>query len=227
MSMFNHKFMNQNNSTYYKIFIGLCLFILGAILTGIATLIRDWWRLRKEKLSTAYAFKGEIETILEIVKKRQYVELLDNLIKDKKTKLDELIRQGNNKSLTDLERNLRKAKILKLLSSLTFQVNRDVFFVKNTLKDKIGLLGEAAKNIVLFYGYCNAFILDIKENVENNKKYHQLITQGNIPYNIDIVVKGIIGRDEEILKIAEEIIKSGDESIKELNKFISKLCWLC
>ena len=123
MSIINHKFMNQNNynsTYYYKIFIGLFLLILGAILTGIATLIRDWYRLRKEKLSTAYAFKGEIKAILEIIEKRQYKKLFSEDIERKKTELKELkLNELNRQNIDDRSRLSEKEKILKLLKILT------------------------------------------------------------------------------------------------------------
>ena len=207
------------NTIYTKVLIAAFLLIIGAILAGIGTLIRDWYILKKEKLSTAYAFKGEIETILKIIEKRQYIKLFSKDIEIKKTELNELNRQN----IDDISVPLKKEKILKLLRSLTFRVNRDVFFVKNILKNKIGLLEKTAENIVLFYGYCNAFLLDIKDSEENNKLNKKLIQSGYSPNDINSVIEDSIRRDKEILKIAEEIIKSGDESIKELNKFISKL----
>ena len=214
--------INQSIPIYFQIAIGLFLLIIGALFTGIAGLIRDSCRLKKEKLSTAYAFKGEIETILKIIKKRQYIELFEADIKRKETGLNDLNKQANINNPIELDIPREKEKILKLLVSSTFRVNRDVFFVKNALKNKIGLLEKTAENIVLFYGYCNAFLLDIKDNEENNKSYREQIRYST-PYDVNSVIEGSIRRDKERLEIAEEIIKSGDESIKELNKFISKL----
>lgn len=67
------------NTTYIQILIGVLLLIIGAIFAGIGALIRDSYRLRQEKLSTAYAFKGEINALLSIIEKRKYINLLSIL----------------------------------------------------------------------------------------------------------------------------------------------------
>lgn len=47
--------------------IGLFGIILGAIITGGIQIYSDRIKLKNEKLSTAYAYKGEIQSLLEII----------------------------------------------------------------------------------------------------------------------------------------------------------------
>jgi hypothetical protein len=221
------------NTTYIQILIGVLLLIIGAIFAGIGTLIRDFYRFKKEKLSTAYAFKGEINALLDIIGNRKYISLLKEMIKSKTSALDELKDVYKNE---DIRQALVVKYTIEPLLSFSFQVNEDVFFVKNKLGDKIGLLDSATTTVISFYGYANSFLLDINNNMKKNDEYEKFINNDNNTldeiidklnnfykiHSIPYMVRSNIEYHKNMLEIAERIIKTGNESIKELDKFILK-----
>ncbi len=220
------------NTTYIQILIGVFLLIIGALFAGIGTLIVEHYRLKQEKLSTAYAFKGEICAILDIINDREYIDSLNKMIDRHKQALYEL---KNVYGSQDLLISLSIIYNVRPLLSFSFSINEDIFFVKKKLGNKIGLLDNATEKIISFYGYANSFLLDIENNAKKNDEYEKLLNNDNglektikyfqdyyKTYNIPYMVQNNIGRHEEMLKIAKRIIKTGDESIEGLDAFISK-----
>ena len=54
--------------------------IVGALITSGLSLYIEHYRHVKQKLATAYAFKGEISALLDIIKERQYIKNIKNRI---------------------------------------------------------------------------------------------------------------------------------------------------
>ncbi|MCL4322598.1 MAG: hypothetical protein M1273_08315 [Deltaproteobacteria bacterium] len=219
--------------TYTKILTIIISIFIGALLTGFATLLRDIYIKRKDRLSTAHAFKGEINSILDIMETRKYMGSLQDMIDRKKQIFEEL---KNVYKSPDSLKSLSVIYAITPLLSFSFLINEDVFFVKNKLGDKIGLLDNAAEKVISFYGYANSFLLDIENNIKTNDEYEKLINNDNgleknikdledfyKIHNIPYMAENNIIYHENMLKIVNEIIEAGKKSITELDKLISKL----
>ncbi len=122
------------------VLIGGVLAIAGGIIANYIALTSQQKMNRK---SLAGGFAGEIEAIIEIVKKRQYVEHLEQLIA-KMQKPD-----------------------FELMIMFYFHVTYDYFSVYKSNVDKLGSLSSPLpKLIATFYTQCFAILEDIKQ-IEN------------------------------------------------------------
>jgi hypothetical protein len=66
--------------TDYKVVLPLIGVVVGALLTGVLTLVRDWLSNRRESKKLAFAFRGEINALAEIANRRRYIENLSQAI---------------------------------------------------------------------------------------------------------------------------------------------------
>ncbi len=212
--------------------LGVAGLIFGALFTGAISLYIEHYRHVKKKLATAYAFKGEISALLDIIEKRNFIGMLENFIKtadSAREKLNEFYVVGNPEAL-------RKQIIGELgtnyLKRFVFTVNEDTFYVKKSLKDSIGLIEESAEPVIKFYNIANALILDVEEN----RKFNEFVdskfwigTRGQIIdnlYNFAIDFNALFYVDaneiihKSILEITKALMDFGKESIEQLDKLI-------
>ncbi|RZD14927.1 MAG: hypothetical protein EVJ47_01195 [Candidatus Acidulodesulfobacterium ferriphilum] len=194
----------------------------------------------KQKLATAYAFKGEISALLDIIAKRKYIEALSDKIKELKMSVEKL--DGYfEKYIREPEEFKSTIKYLGTtpIYRFSFVVNEDIFYVKNSLKKDIGLLDNASVPVIRFYGMTNALLLDLiennKSNDEINSKFWNISEKDILNnlysyygfFNIHALAKKNLEFHESMLEISKTIIESGNKSVKELNKFIKKNDFWC
>jgi|GEM_PF-4332882 len=230
---------NIDYTDYFIAAIGLLGIIIGAIITGFIQIHRDKIKLKNEKLSTAYAFKGEIQSLLEIIEINKLKEYLEGVINNKNRFLELYNKQlaiTNNNVLESLH-NLAGLYELSYLYPFYFTVSQDLFLVKYTLKDKIGLLDNFLENIIKFYQYGNILLLDIEYNKIKKDELDGIRAKARSASNpIHVIINyynthNIIGELEidieihkHILEIISKIVEYGNKCIADLDKFILKLC---
>ena len=169
----NHLYVsiiNGNNAWLASLLVVAGL-IVGALITGGLSLYIEHYRHVKQKLATAYAFKSEISALLDIITKRNYIEALKNKIEELKMSVEKL--DGYfEKYIREPEEFKSTIKYLSTTPIYRFSlvVNEDIFYVKNSLKKDIGLLGDASVPVIRFYGMTNALLLDLTENNKNNNE---------------------------------------------------------
>jgi hypothetical protein len=226
---------NANYVTIYEAIIGFSGIAIGAAITGIISIYRDDSKFKKEKLSTAYAFKGEIQSLLEIIETRKLKESLVTIINNKELFLKyyaEQLKNTNNNNLDSLH-NLANLHEVSFLYPFYISVNKDLFLVKYTFKDKIGLLDNSVESVIKFYQYVNVFLLDIEYNKIKINELDAVRAKARSAADPMKVIKdyydkhNIIGEVENdivyhktILEVLTKVIEYGEECIKSLNKFI-------
>lgn len=227
--------MNIDYTNTLIAFIGLFGIILGAIITGGIQIFRDRAKLKNEKLSTAYAFKGEIQSLLEIIKIRKLEEYLNQTIENKKTFIKFYNEQfKNTQNIIESLHNTALQYEVSYLYPFYFTVSQDLFLVKYTFKDKIGLLNNSLENIIKFYQYVNILLLDMEFNKIKKEELdeirakarsvtnpHEVIIKYYDTHNIIGLVKNDIEYHTTILEILNGIIKYGENCIIDLDKFIN------
>ena len=87
----------NGHNTWLAPLLGVAGLIVGALITGGLSLYKDHYRHKKKKLATAYAFKGEINALLDIIKKRQYIAELEDKIESLKIAVEKLKELGCGK----------------------------------------------------------------------------------------------------------------------------------
>ena len=231
--------IHPENVDYTDIYIpifGLLGIIIGAIITGIIQIFRDRTKLKNEKLSTAYAFKGEIQSLLEIVETMELKKNLNEFINYKNKFLElynEQLAITNNNILKSLH-HLAGLHEVSYFYPFYFTVSQDLFLVKYTFKDKIGLLDNSLENIIKFYQYVNILLLDIEYNKTKKEELdelrvkarsaanpHEVIINYYDTHNIIGEVKNDIEYHKYILKILNKIVEYGKNCIIDLDKFIN------
>ena len=70
--------------------LGVAGLIVSALIAGVLSLYREHYLHVKQKLATAYAFKGEISALLDIIAKRKYIEELKNKIEELRMSVEKL-----------------------------------------------------------------------------------------------------------------------------------------
>jgi len=230
---------NIDYTDYFIAAIGLFGIIIGAIITGFIQIHRDKIKLKNEKLSTAYAFKGEIQSLLEIIEIMELEKKLNIIVENKNLFIkfyNEQLKNTNNNIIMSLQ-NLAIQYDVAYLYPFYFTVNQDLFLVKHTFKDKIGLLDNFLENIIKFYQYVNILLLDIEYNkikkdeldgirakARSASDPNQVIINYYDNHNIIGELENDIEYHKHILETLSKIVKCGDKSINDLNKFILKLC---
>ena len=223
--------------TMLTAFIGVLGLIIGAIITGGIQIYRDWIILKNKKLSTAYAFKGEIGSLLEIIKIRKLKEYLDEIIDKKNKFLQEYDKQLNiTHNILERLHNLAILYELSPLYPFYFTVSQDLFLVKYTFKDKIGLLDNYLENIIKFYQYVNILLLDIeynkikKEELDKTRaearsapNTHKIIENYYDTHNVIGEVEIDIEYHKSIYAVLNKIVECGENCIIDLDKFIKKI----
>ena len=221
--------------------LGVAGLIVGTLIAGGLSLYREHYLHVKQKLATAYAFKGEISALLDIIGKRKFIEALSNKIETQKLAVEKLKEYKEGKYLGKPDGFEKMVKSLGTFPIYRFSidVNEDIFYVKNSLKKDIGLLDDASVPVIKFYGMTNALLLDFIENkkindridskfwkipikdIENNLLSHYTF------FDIHALAKDNLERHESMFEMSQAIIESGKQSIEELDKFIKKNDFWC
>ncbi len=240
----------SGHNTWFAPLLAVAGFIFGASITGGLSLYIEHYRLVKKKLATAYAFKGEISALLNIIKEKKYLEEFNKKINDINGYIEKLKTYSNpneiaiqsgltaNLNVKDGIKEFQKAIIreldIKPVKRLYFILNDDVFYVKKSLKNEIGLLDEAAEPVIKFYGFANTLLIDFNENKKFTEKLSSKLFEGAADkilenlykYYEDYNVLGMAQKNLELHKnirnIISEMINAGKKSVEELNKFIKK-----
>ena len=232
-----HLYVSMVSSHNYWLapLLGIAGLFFGAVFTGGIYIYIEHYRHVKNKLATAYAFKGEISALLDIVEKRNFVGLLESLIKQKELIHQKLMKFYIAGSSIEQQKEIVKELSIDYLIRFSFLANEDVFYVKNSLRNEIGLLGEAAESVIRFYNLANAFLLDVEVNEKYNEEIKSRFWQGNSIQIIDRLynfakdfnmlyyaeVNGKI--HESMFEMAKAIIDVGNEGIKKIDELIIKI----
>jgi hypothetical protein len=232
-----HLYVSMVSSHNYWLapLLGIAGLFFGAVFTGGISIYIEHYRHVKNKLATAYAFKGEISALLDIVEKRNFVGLLESLIKQKELIHQKLMKFYIAGSSIEQQKEIVKELSIDYLIRFSFLANEDVFYVKNSLRNEIGLLGEAAESVIRFYNLANAFLLDVEVNEKYNEEIKSRFWQGNSIQIIDRLynfakdfnmlyyaeVNGKI--HESMFEMAKAIIDVGNEGIKKIDELIIKI----
>ena len=228
----------NGHNTWLATLLGV---IFGAFIAGGLSLYKEHYRHVKQKLATAYAFKGEISALLDIIGKRKFIEALNNKIETQKLAVKKLKESVEGKYLGRPDEFEKMVKSLGTVPIHRFSivVNEDIFYVKNSLKKDIGLLDDASVPVIRFYGMTNALLLDFIENNKNNDKIDSKFWEIPIEnieknllsfyefFNIYPLAEFNLKLHESMLEMLETIIESGKQSIEELDKFIKKNDFWC
>ena len=221
------------NTTYIQILIGVLLLIIGAIFAGIGTLIRDCYGLRQEKLSTAYAFKGEMEAILQLWETNEYKKMIKKMIKDEETYLQEFKKMNTPPDIVTPKQHAMSYDI-RPFTPFFIIADDEVFIIKKTFKNKIGLLNKVSSNIVIFYAYTYSFLTQCEINKKIYNELNNLMNQGNLDeikeklikyyetWNVSNKTENNIKMNRAMLRLMDDIITTGEKTIDELDKFILK-----
>jgi hypothetical protein len=218
-----------------KVIIGFFGIIAGAIIAGGIQIIRDILKLKNEKLATAYAFKGEIQSLLEIIEIRKLKEYLNQTIENKKTFIGFYNEQYNNtKNIIKSLNNTALQYDVSYLYPFYFTVSQDLFLVKYTFKDRMGLLNNSLENIIKFYQYVNILLLDMEFNKIKKEELdeirakarsvsnsHEVIMNYYYTHNIIGYVENDIEYHKTIFEALNRIIVYGQNCINDLDKFIN------
>lgn len=114
--------------------VGGALAVLGGFVSNV---LIEIFRDKKESKRLAFAFKGEIQALSHIVKKREYVSAINNVI---------------------LEMERRQEPLF-----VNIQVRRDYFNVFNNNVGRIGSLkNPLPENIARFYVQANSILEDLQ-----------------------------------------------------------------
>lgn len=232
-----HLYVSMVNSHNYWLapLLGIAGLFFGAIFTGGISVYIEHYRHVKNKLATAYAFKGEISALLDIIEKRNFVGLLDSLITQKELIHQKLMKFYIAGSSIEQQKEIVKELSIDYLIRFSFLANEDVFYVKNSLRNEIGLLGEAAESVIRFYNLANAFLLDVEVNEKYNEEIKSRFWQGNSMEIIDRLYN--FAKDfnmlyytevnekihKSMLEMAKAIIDAGSEGIKKIDELIIKI----
>jgi hypothetical protein len=230
----------NGHNTWLAPLLGVAGLIVGALITGGLSLYKDHYRHKKKKLATAYAFKGEISVLLDIIKKREYIEKLNEKIEELKMSVKRL--DGYfEKYIKEPEEFKSMIRYLGTtpIYRFTFVVNEDIFYVKNSLKKDIGLLDDISIVVIRFYSMANALLLDLiennKSNDEINSKFWKIPEKDVLNtiysyygfFNVQALAKKNLELHESMLEISKAIIESGNKSVEDLNDFIKKNNFWC
>jgi hypothetical protein len=113
---------------------------VGGIFGVIPTFLSDKRKERRDRRSLTCALLSEIESIVEIIERRKYVEAIEAAIDDLK---------GG------------RAKLVKL----TFTISPDYARIYNSCHDRIGVLDrDVATRVIKFHHLIESIILDVSAN---------------------------------------------------------------
>lgn len=174
--------------------------IAAAAISVIAFVWKYFYTLRQERKSLAAAFSGEIYTILQTIKNRQY---------------------GN--IFTDILENIRNDK-LSLFDTPLFTINLGIAFpMYRTQIKNIGFLpSELSKKIILFYG--NIFAL-LEDTQNSPRLYHDQANtnaSGDLEATKDSYYRMWEKTCNKDIEILSATIELGNEIKTELDKFVNK-----
>ena len=174
--------------------------LLIATLVPIATIYLYFYKVRQERQSLAAAFSGEVHTILNTIRMRDYAKLF-----------------------TDILDNIRNDRLSFFYTPL-FTINLEVAFpMYRTQIMNIGFLpSELSKKLVLFYG--NIFAL-LEDTQNSPKLYHEqalINANGDFEAAKKSYYKMWTKTCNNDIDILTETIKLGDDITNELDKFANR-----
>lgn len=117
----------------------IVLLLIGAIFGGLIQAFVHLYLVFDESKGIAMALRAEMDTILTLVKKREFVQQVDAII----TRLQD------------------PAHTLIPQDVFAIPIAQDYFSVFNSVSPKIGLLGDLSGPVVRFYSMCKSLIDEI------------------------------------------------------------------
>lgn len=167
----------------------IALLFIGAIFGGLIQAFVHLYLVFQESKGIAVALGAEIDAILTLVKKREFVEQVDDIIK-------RLQQPAYNLTPHDI---------------FTIPVAQDYFTVFTSLSPKLGLLGDLSGRVVRFYSICKSLIDELHAFKENREK----IMEGLIRIEV-IDRKFLLEEIRSMRAFYDTMEKEGLQAIREL-----------
>jgi len=177
---------------------GIAIFslIVGGLLGGIVQTVSGRYAAFRESQGIAEAVRSEIETILDLINQRGYLNFLNTIIQ-------RLQNPAYQPTYQDL---------------LVVRIRQDYFTVFNSVCPKIGLLGDTAGKITHFYSLAKALLEDFDDLRE--------MSNGVMMGLITVTRQGLLTQYLEMVRLFQMMQDDGTIAIRGLRHHsIQRFLW--
>jgi hypothetical protein len=166
--------------------IAIISLVVGALLGGIVQAATGRYAAFRESQGIAEAVRSEIETILDLINQRGYLNYLN-------TTIQRLQNPAYQPTYQDL---------------FVVRISQDYFTVFNSVSPKIGLLGNTAGRITHFYSLAKAVI----EDLHDLREMRDAVMKGLIT----VLRQGLLTQYSEMVRLLQMMQDDGTIAIRGL-----------